>query len=499
MKRRGAAQRLSRFGAGVLAVVIVLGGALAGWFRLNPFADPYVISAEFEQAGNLGTRSPVRIAGIDVGKVVEVEPREGGGARVEMQLRDEALPLHTDAELKVRPRIFFEGNFFVDLRPGTPSAPLLAEGAVIPASQTAAPVQTGDVLASLQSDTRRDLQILLRELGRSLGRGAAESLNRNAPFAAPALRDLALASDAALGEQPTEDLRRALEGTRRTLGALAEDEAALEGLVTNLGVVAGALADEDAALAASIPELRDTLRAARPALGAVNAALPPLRTLAVEARPGVEALVPAARAALPLAREVRGLVGPAELQAAARELRRAARPITRLLRVSVPLFAQGRAASRCTERVLVPFIESDLPDPDFPANTGTVNEKLQRSFIGLAGESRPVDANQSYFHASVVPPPLQVRPAPPDDPSIPPPHRPDVPCETQEPPDLKAPGANVSETGGLNPRSSDSRLVDGPGVAVRRKALLEAKPLVDEWFRRLGVRRSRLLEEEGWR
>jgi len=492
--------RLGRFGTGVVALVVVLGGATAGWFRLNPFADPYVISAEFEQASNLGARSPVRIAGIDVGKVVEVEPREGGGARVKMQLREEALPLHADAELKIRPRIFFEGNFFVDLRPGTPSAPPLADGSVIPASHTAAPVQTGDVLASLQADTRRDLQVLLGELGRGLGRGAAESLNRNAPYAAPALRDLALVADAALGERPSTDLRRALEGTRRTVAALAQDEAALEGLVTDLGVVAGALADEDAALAASIPELRDTLSAARPALGAVNATLPSLRTLALEARPGVEALVPAAAAVLPLAREVRGLVSPAELPAAARELRRGARPITRLLRVSVPLFAQGRAASRCTERVLVPFIESDFPDPDFPANTGTVNEKLQRSFIGLAGESRTVDANQSYFHASVVPPPLQVRPAPPNDPSIPPPHRPDVPCETQDPPNLEAPSANVSETGGLNPRATGSaRSIGGPALAVRRRALLEAKPLVDEWFRRLALRRSRLLEKEGWR
>ena len=497
--RRGRSDRLSRFGAGLLAILIVGGGSLAGWFRLNPFADHYVLTAEFDQVSNLGKRSPVRIAGIEVGKVVSVEARAGGGARVKMELSDEALPIHRDAELKIRPRIFFEGNFFIDLRPGTPSAPELAEGAPIPAAQTTAPVQIGDVLASLQADTRHDLQTLLRETATALDRDTAESLNRGARFAAPALRDLSLVADAALGKRPSEDLRRALDGTQRTVAALAEDEAALQGLVTNLGVVAGALAREDAALSASIPALRDTLRAARPALSAVNATLPPLRVLSVEARPGVEALVPAAQALLPLTREVRGLVGPDELRAVTRELRRGASPLTRLLRVSVPLFAQGRAASRCTERVLVPFIESDFPDPDFPANTGTVNEKLQRSFIGLSGESRPVDANQSYFHASVVPPPLQVRPAPPSDPTVPPPHRPDVPCENQQPPNLDAPGANVSETGGLNPRSSSTRLTDGPSLAVRREALLKAQPLVDDWFERLEIRRSRLLRRGAWR
>ena len=39
-----------------------------------------------------------------------------------MEIKDAALPIHEDAELKIRPRIFLEGNFFVDLQPGTPAA-----------------------------------------------------------------------------------------------------------------------------------------------------------------------------------------------------------------------------------------------------------------------------------------------------------------------------------------------------------------------------------------
>jgi hypothetical protein len=74
-----------------------------------------------------------------------------------------------------------------------------------------------------------------------------------------------------------------------------------------------------------------------------------------------------------------------------------------------------------------------------------------------------------------------------------------MPCETQEPPNLDAPGANISETGGLNPRSSGTRLTDGPSPAVRREALLKAQPLVDDWFERLEIRRSRLLRRGEWR
>ena len=38
-----------------------------------------------------------------------------------MEIDDKGLPIHKDATLKIRPRIFLEGNFFVDLKPGTPS------------------------------------------------------------------------------------------------------------------------------------------------------------------------------------------------------------------------------------------------------------------------------------------------------------------------------------------------------------------------------------------
>ena len=495
--RRGRKERLSRFGAGLLALVLVVVASTVGWFRINPFEKQHTVRAEFAQVSNLAVRSPVRIAGVEVGKVSKVEPRKAGGARVTMELKPSALPLHKDARLKVRSRIFLEGNFFVDIQPGTPASPELGADDVIPASQTTAPVLLGDVLTTLQSDTRRDLQVLLREVSTGLGDGAAESLNRGARDAAPALRDLAVASDASLGQRPTEDIQRVLRGTARFTGALSEDEEALKGVVTNLGATAGALASQDRALSDSIPALRDTLRAARPALIALDGTLPPLRALATEATPSVRRLDPVLDAALPFTRQLSALAGRTELRATTRALRVNTPPLDRLLRTSVPLFGEGRAASRCTEKVLVPFVNTDFPDPDFPGNSGTVNEKLMRSFVGLSGESRSVDANQSYFHASAIPPGLQVRPAPPDKPTNPPPHRPDVPCETQEPPDLDAPAANLVESGGLNPRgASDAKRVKGPSAATRSRLVKRASGRVDDWYQGILERRSKLLDKE---
>ncbi len=74
----------------------------------------------------------MRIAGVTVGKVTGVEKGPDGLTQVEMELKDTALPLHKDARVRIRPRLFLEGGFFVELSPGSPSAPVLADGSVLP-------------------------------------------------------------------------------------------------------------------------------------------------------------------------------------------------------------------------------------------------------------------------------------------------------------------------------------------------------------------------------
>jgi len=443
---------VSELRAGVIALVLI---AVFGWFgftKANPFADPFELEAAFRTANDLKPNSPVRIAGVDVGKVVKVEPVPGGGARAVMEIEDRALPIHRDAQLKVRPRIFLEGNFFVDVHPGSPSAPVVEDGELIPATQTAAPVQLGDVLAELQRDAREDLKVFLAEYAKGLAGEGARGFNDSINYWEGAYRSSALANDAMLGESPRRDLQRVLRGQRRTFAALVRDESALKDLVTNFNTTAAALAREDDALRASIPALRDTLRVAQPALRSLNGALPSLRGFAVDALPGVRSSDETLRASLPFIRQARLLVRPAELRGLAAELRRRLPDLVELNATSVSLLRESRALSACTNEVLVPLLRKPMPDvagePD--ENSGQqVRFQIQRAFPGLSGESRVFDANYQFFRTSGMPNPTRVQPAPPPDGGDqPPPRRPDVPCETQEPPDLHAPDAAVPALGG---------------------------------------------------
>ncbi len=85
-----------------------------------------------------------------------------------MTLKDEGLPIHEDATATIRPRLFLEGNFFIDLKPGTPSAPELDGDGEIPVTQTSTSVQIDEVLSALQSDTREELKGLLSGYGTAL-------------------------------------------------------------------------------------------------------------------------------------------------------------------------------------------------------------------------------------------------------------------------------------------------------------------------------------------
>ena len=110
--------------AGAIVLVIVVIAVYFGFTKHIPFTHGYRIKGVFTSAVSIRKNSPVRIAGVNVGKVTGISRYKNSDASVvSMELQDKALPLHRDATMKIRPRIFLEGNFFVDLRPGTPRSP----------------------------------------------------------------------------------------------------------------------------------------------------------------------------------------------------------------------------------------------------------------------------------------------------------------------------------------------------------------------------------------
>jgi ABC-type transporter Mla subunit MlaD len=470
---------LSPFKAGVIAIIVIGLVTAFGFTRINPFKQPFELKAVMKSANNLQKNAPVRIAGVNIGKVKLVEPLKGGGAKVTMEIEPPGLPIHTDAQLKIRPRIFLEGNFFVDISPGTPNTPTYKTGDTVSIQQTSTPVQFGQLLTALQSDTRQDLQTLLYEYAqRGLGNGGAEAYNRMLKDAPGALRNVSIANEASLGQRP-HDLSYLLRGQQRLFRSLSANPAALKDLVTQFNITAGAFAREDAALEAAIPELRDVLVVGRPALESVDDALPSLRAFARDALPGTISSGPTIDASLPFVEQLRLLVRPEELRGLVRDLRPTIPALAKLNRGAVGLLDENRALSRCTTKVLVPFAKEPIPNPEEPPLDGEpFYQVAARGLVGLSGESRLFDGNSPMFHfqfgsgpanliytsednggenfiATAASPPEGLRPT---KPKQQPPFRPGEPCELQEPPNMNAPSRQsgdptnlVTAPGGLLP------------------------------------------------
>ena len=469
---------------GLVALTIAAVAVFFGFTKSNPFANPHEIKAAFKNVNDLKPRSPVRIAGVNVGKVKKIEPMEGGrGAVVTMEIKKEGLPLHDDAQAKVRPRIFLEGNYFVDLRPGSPTAPVMKEGATIPVQNTAAPVQFGQFLEMLQSDTREDLRTVLREYGKALDGPGGRGFNRSIRYWEPAFKNSAIANDALRGIEE-HDLSNYLRGARKVAEGLDRDPEALKGLITNLATTARAFADEQDNLSATIRELPTTLRTGRRAFGALRRAFPPVRRLAREMLPTVRTSGPALEAQLPLVRQLRKLVSTDELQGLVRDLRPLVPALADLNRRAIPFQEETRLTGSCNNNVIHEWNETKVPDPNFPP-PGPIYQEASKQFVGLAAESRNFDANGQYVrsyaqtanYASALGDgrffftDLPVQGVNPPKTSQPP-YRPDVPCETQESPDMRSKPQAPPQQIRINQNA--------PGADARRARVNKA---LMEWMR----------------
>ncbi len=472
----------SPFKVGAVTLLVFVAVGFFGFTKHVPFTHGFRVKAVFESATSIRTNSPVRIAGVNVGKVTKIEGKAGTDAAVvTMEIDKKGLPIHKDATMKIRPRIFLEGNFFVDVQPGTPSAPTIDDSDTIPMTQTATPVQLDQVLTALQSDTRDSLRKTLDGLGQGLtykpskaqdrdadpsarGESAGESLNDAIRYGERSLKGTAIVSDALLGVQK-HDLSGLIDGLNRTTEGLGRNEDQLKDLVTNFNTTVAATASEATNLRASIRELGPTLQNADAALDSLNASFPNTRAFAREILPGVRETPATIDASFPWIAQTRKLLGPDELRGVARELSPATRDLAKVIDASLDLLPQADLASKCATRVVLPTGDVKIDDGLF--TTGVENYKeFWYTMVGLAGEGQNFDGNGMYVRfqpgggdqtvslagpggaadkafANAVAKPLGTRPA---FPGKRPPYRPDVPCYTNTLPNLN--GAAVGPPDG---------------------------------------------------
>jgi phospholipid/cholesterol/gamma-HCH transport system substrate-binding protein len=413
----------SRLRIGLIALVLVSIAVYFAFTKHVPFTHGYRIHAVFQSSNNLRPGSPVRIAGVNVGKVTDVTRyRHTNYADVTMEMDDSGLPIHQDATLKIRPRIFLEGNFFVDLKPGSPSAPTVPEGGTIGVTQTATPVQLDELFTALQSDTRSDLQHVLDEYGKALnakptaaqnatqdpdaqGLSGGQAFNKAYTYSGQALKGTAIVNTGLLGAEP-HDLSRTIAAIARLSTELRAHEPGLQNLIVNFNTTAGALAAQSGALQQAVGLLGPTVTNARDAFAALDRSFPPTRVFAREILPGVRETPATLDAAFPWIAQTTALLAPNELQGLLAQLQPATVDLAKLTDDSLTFLPQLDKADRCFTNTIIPAGNIGVKDGALTTRRADGSivpnyKEFWATMAGLAGEGQNFDGNGSYIRGAV--------------------------------------------------------------------------------------------------
>ncbi len=400
-------QRSKPVRTGFIVIVLVALVTYFGFTKHIPFKHGFKLNAEFATAVNIKPKSPVRIAGVDVGKVSSIR-RQGKAGLVTMEIESRGLPIHSDATLKIRPRIFLEGNWFIELQPGSPSASAVSSGHTIPITQTSDPVQLDQVLDALNTDTRANLQNFLVEYGKALtqkpsaaadaeqeaevrGVNAAQALNKTYSRSPEALRGTAIINQAITGTEP-HDLSKLVSSLGKVSSALNVHEQQLGELIGNFNTFFSSFAAQSAPLRTTVAELPSSLGGIDRGLAALDASFPPTRTFLHDILPGVRATPATVKAALPWIEQVKASLAPTELGGVAKGLAAAVPALAGLEGEQGPFFHQTDLFNKCLTNLIIPAGNTKLQDG--AATSGVEDYKeFWYSLVGLNGIGQSFDGN----------------------------------------------------------------------------------------------------------
>ncbi len=465
MNRRGSRRSFEyQFRKRLLAAAIVAGLMATVLYVAfgpgSPIDTRAEITGEVRDTAAIRKGSPVRIAGLDVGKVTGIRPGTDATSVVVMEL-DSLEGLHADATFTIAPRLVLEGNDYVDLRPGRPSSRALRDGDRIQLGRTSVSVSLDQVLSTLTAPTRGSLRASISELGSMLGpspggggpaASGAAMLRRSVRELERTLPTLTRVAGAARGTRPG-DLPRAIQGSAEVAAQLAASPASLSGLVRDYDRTVAVLSARQGVLRAGVAQLAATLSDTPARLRTIDAALPPLERYVARVRPALRRAPAALRATSAALRQVELASRPAELP----ELLRRTRPLTaqlpgltRELETTMPLVADAAA---CIGRNVVPTLNKELPDGRHSTGRPAWQDLLHMA-AALTGPSPGFDGNGGTLRISLAEGANAVRGLLPGIGPVvsaanlegvrpvwlgagkTPPYRPDAPCLEQDLPDL---------------------------------------------------------------
>ncbi|MDE0776406.1 MlaD family protein [Nocardioides sp.] len=278
-----AARKSSAVGiVGVVVLVMIATMATTSASDTGRSGESITLYAESADAGALIKGNDVRMYGVKIGVIGDLEVVRNDTAKMTLELTTAQTPIHTDATLRVRP-VSLLGERYLELDPGSADAPRAEDGFTFPAEQVSRSVDLDEVLDTVDDPTGTALSALVQTLGDGIagnGDNTAEAISAMGPSMKQANELVTLLS----GQTATlQQLIDALDPVVAAVGT--KDGGSVDSLIDSADRLLSATSGQEAALRATLEELPSTLVTAQKTLARLSG-------LADEATPALKSARP---------------------------------------------------------------------------------------------------------------------------------------------------------------------------------------------------------------
>jgi phospholipid/cholesterol/gamma-HCH transport system substrate-binding protein len=157
------------FALSCFGLLLFLWLAFGGSIPLAP--KGYRFTTSFGEATQLAKEADVRISGVSVGKVKDIETQSSGRSKATIELEEKYAPLPKDSKAILRQKSLL-GETYVELTPGDKASGSIPENGTLPASQVSPTVELDEIFRAFDAKTRDAFRVWMQSQAASLsGRG----------------------------------------------------------------------------------------------------------------------------------------------------------------------------------------------------------------------------------------------------------------------------------------------------------------------------------------
>src|SRR3954451_24278152 len=261
-------------------LLLYMWSAFGGPVPLKPHG--YRFETSFAEATQLAQEADVRISGVNVGRVKQVDLGDGR-TDATIELDDKYAPLPEDSRAILRQKTLL-GETYVELTPGTKGAPKIPENGRLADGRIAPTVELDEIFRSFDKKTREAFQVWQQDLGAGIqghGEDFSDALGSLTPFAENTTDVLRI-----LNSQDRA-VQQGIKNTGEVFDALTERDGQLSDWIKNSNDLLTTTARRDA-------EIRGLFQAFPSFIDNSSSALRALEKYAVNSKPLSEQLQPVA-------------------------------------------------------------------------------------------------------------------------------------------------------------------------------------------------------------